>query len=89
MGEQAVTAGESGHYKRHRKISLYNGDEKLSDIGVPSSESNGQALRRAMIEMERSPILTHAVFRDRNGKLWVLPRSASIFKRLHISILAH
>ncbi|WP_417658845.1 hypothetical protein [Pseudidiomarina sp.] len=74
--------------KRPRKISLYNGDEKLSDIGVPMAESNHAALKRTLQELHRSPILTHAVFRDRNGKTWLIPRSISYFKRLKIQLLA-
>jgi len=74
--------------RKGRKISLFNGNEKLSDIGVPKTESNHAALRRAVHELHRSPILTHAEFRDRKGKTWTIPRSASFFKRLQIALFA-
>lgn len=74
--------------KRPRKISLYNGDEKLSDIGVPMAESNHAALKRTLQELHRSPIITHAIFRDRKGKTWVIPRSISYLKRLKIQLFA-
>lgn len=75
-------------HKTRRKISLYNGTEKLSDLGVPLAESNGAAIKRAMAELQRSPILTHAVFRDRKGKQWVIPRATSFLKRLKIQFSA-
>ena len=74
--------------RMRRKISLYNGTEKLSDLGVPLAESNGAAIKRALSELQRSPILTHAVFRDRKGKQWVIPRAISVLKRLKIRFLA-
>lgn len=80
----------SDHAKRRkgRKISLYNGNEKLSDLGVPSTASNHEALKQTMHELNRSPVLTHAVFRDRKGKMWTIPRSISILKRIKIALLA-
>ncbi|CUA83943.1 hypothetical protein [Pseudidiomarina woesei] len=74
--------------RKGRKISLYNGHEKLSDLGVPKTESNHAALSRAIHELRRSPILTHAEFRDRKGKVWNIPRSASFIKRLQIALFA-
>ena len=83
-----MNASSSDLRRKGRKISLYNGDEKLSDLGVPTTESNHAALKRVMHEMSRSPILTHAVFRDRKGKTWKIPRSASLLARLKIALLA-
>jgi len=40
------------------------------------------------MELHRSPILTHAVFRDRRGKHWVLNRTTSFLGRLKIQLLA-
>jgi hypothetical protein len=86
---QAEEANEiKGAQRARRKISLYNGTEKLSDLGVPLAESNGAAIKRALSELQRSPILTHAVFRDRKGKQWVIPRAISVVKRLKIRFLA-
>lgn len=74
--------------KKGRKITLYNGDEKLSDLGVPTSDSNRKALKQALLELRRSPVLTHAVFRDRKGKYWILHRTTSFLGRLKIQLLA-
>lgn len=83
-----MSADRGESRRKGRKITLYNGDEKLSDIGVPKTESNHAALNRAMHELNRSPILTHAEFRDRNGKTWKIPRSVSLLKRLQIALFA-
>ncbi|GAB3289941.1 hypothetical protein [Pseudidiomarina andamanensis] len=85
---EQINEVKSAH-KTRRKISLYNGTEKLSDLGVPLAESNGAAIKRAMAELQRSPILTHAVFRDRKGKQWVIPRAISFIKRLKIQFFAN
>lgn len=93
--DKAVTKHEQKHESDHgtrrksRKISLYNGNEKLSDLGVPSSASNRDAIKQTIHELNRSPILTHAVFRDRKGKTWTIPRSISIIERIKIALLAN
>lgn len=71
-----------------RKITLFNGDEKLSALSVPTSDSNGRALSVVDGELERNPILTHAVFRDRNGKEWTIARHHSFIKKLMIRFMA-
>ncbi|MBR9907071.1 MAG: hypothetical protein GYB30_03350 [Gammaproteobacteria bacterium] len=83
-----MSENNSEQRRKGRKISLFNGHEKLSDLGVPKTESNHAALKRAIYELRRSPILTHAEFRDRKGKTWTIPRSASFIKRLHIALFA-
>lgn len=74
--------------RSRRKISLFNGTEKLSDIGVPSQESNRSAIKRALNEMYSSPIVTHVVFRDRKGRQWTITRATSFVERLKIQLLA-
>src|SRR5690554_3625633 len=71
-----------------RKISLFNGTEKLSDIRVPSQESNRSAIKRALNEMDRLPIVTRVVFRDRKGRQWTITRVTSFAERLKIQLLA-
>lgn len=72
-----------------RKLSLYNGTEKLSDLGVPSHESNRAVVRRALQELRSSPIVTHVVFRDRKGREWKISRATSFIERLKIQLLAN
>ena len=71
-----------------RKISLYNGDEKVSDLGVHATESNRSAIKRIQAELKRSPVLTHAVFRDRKGTLWTVERGISLIERAKIELMA-
>ncbi|MDX1706793.1 hypothetical protein [Pseudidiomarina sp.] len=71
-----------------RKITLYNGNEKLSALSVPSVDGNGQALSMIDGELSRNPILTHAVFRDRDGKEWTIERHHNFFKKLMIRLMA-
>lgn len=70
---------------KHRKITLYNGDEKFSSLSIPSSESNGRALQILHTELSRNPILTHAVFRDRSGKDWTITRDHGLIQRLIVA----
>ena len=70
---------------RHRKITLYNGEEKFSSLSIPSAESNGRALQILHGELSRNPILTHAVFRDRAGKDWMVTRDHGLIQRLIIA----
>jgi hypothetical protein len=70
---------------KHRKITLYNGEEKFSSLSIPAAESNGRALQILHGELRRNPILTHAVFRDRAGKDWMITRDHGFIQRLLIA----
>lgn len=73
---------------RPRKITLYNGHETLSELVIPVQQSNRDALRVIESELGRTPVLTHAVFRDRNGTEWLIRRDISILQKLRILLLS-
>lgn len=73
---------------KHRKITLYNGEEKFSSLSIPSADSNSRALQMLSSELNRNPILTHAVFRDRAGKDWTITRAHGLLQRLIIAARA-
>jgi hypothetical protein len=70
---------------KHRKITLYNGEEKFSSLTIPAAESNGRAMQLLYTELSRNPILTHAVFRDRAGKDWTITRNHGYIQRLLVA----
>jgi hypothetical protein len=70
---------------KHRKITLYNGEEKFSSLTIPVAESNGRAMQILYTELSRNPILTHAVFRDRAGKDWTITRDHGYIQRLLVA----
>jgi hypothetical protein len=73
---------------KHRKITLYNGEEKFSSLSIPSADSNSRALQIVSSELSRNPILTHALFSDRAGKEWIITREQNFIQRLIIALRA-
>lgn len=58
-----------------RKVSLFNGDEKLYSFHIRETESKMLAYSAINGEFSRNPFLTHAEFRDNNGKIWNISRA--------------
>lgn len=73
---------------RPRKITLFNGQETLSELVIPVQQSNRDAMRVIETELGRTPVLTHAIFRDRNGTEWMVRRDIGILQKLRILLLS-
>ncbi|RUO41583.1 hypothetical protein CWE22_05325 [Pseudidiomarina aestuarii] len=73
---------------RPRKITLFNGHETLSELVIPVQQSNRDAMRVIETELGRTPVLTHAIFRDRNGTEWMVRRDIGILQKLRILLLS-
>ena len=73
---------------RPRKITLFNGQETLSELVIPVQQTNRDAMRVIETELGRTPVLTHAVFRDRNGTEWMVRRDIGILQKLRIILLS-
>lgn len=71
-----------------RKITLYNGEEVMSELSPPSTASNREILKLVQYEFARVPVLTHAIYRDRQEHLWRIKRHDSWFKKVCIALKA-
>lgn len=69
---------------RARKVTLYRGQEKVSELSPPNAETNRQVVKLVLNELRRTPILTHGVFRDRAGFNWRVERNIGLFQRMKI-----
>ena len=69
---------------RARKVTLYRGQEKVSELSLPNADTNRQVVKLVLSELRRTPILTHAVFRDRAGQNWRVERNFGLLQRVKL-----